>query len=43
LCEVENTEPKEQEEETRDVRWIKASELKKIFQETPEKIFTLQL
>ena len=43
LCEVEDGEPREQESETRNVRWIKVSELKKIFDETPEQIFTLQL
>ena len=43
ICEVEDQEPRHQEEETRDVRWIKITELKKIFEETPEKIFTLQL
>jgi 8-oxo-dGTP pyrophosphatase MutT (NUDIX family) len=43
ICTVEDKEPKAQQEECRDVHWIKKSELKKIFEKTPEKIFTLQL
>ncbi len=42
-CEVEDGEPVHQEEETRDVHWIDAREFKKIFDETPDKIFTLEL
>lgn len=43
VCRVANGRPKPQKSETRDVRWINKSELKKIFLKTPEKIFTLQL
>lgn len=43
ICEVENKKPKPQEDEVKNIRWIKKSELKKIFDKTPEKIFTLQL
>ena len=43
LCEVEDKEPVAQAEEVKDIRWMKKSELEKIFKETPEKIFTLQL
>jgi 8-oxo-dGTP pyrophosphatase MutT (NUDIX family) len=43
LCEVEDSEPKAQAEEVRDVRWIEKDELESIFIETPEKIFTLHL
>jgi len=43
LCEVEDKKPVSQESEVRDVRWMKRSELKEIYNTTPEKIFTLQL
>jgi 8-oxo-dGTP diphosphatase len=43
ICKVEDKEPKSQLEECKDVRWIKKSELRKIFESSPEKIFTLQL
>ena len=43
LCEVEDAEPKGQEGEVKDVRWMDREELKLIFEETPQKIFTLQL
>lgn len=43
LCEVEDSEPKAQAEEVKDVHWIEKEELRKIFTQTPEKIFTLQL
>lgn len=43
LCEAEDGELRHQEEETKDVRWIEVKELKKIFENTPKKIFTLQL
>ncbi|MCI0597530.1 NUDIX hydrolase, partial [Candidatus Parcubacteria bacterium] len=43
LCEVEDTEPVAQKEETKDIRWITISELRDIFEKTPEQIFTLQL
>jgi 8-oxo-dGTP pyrophosphatase MutT (NUDIX family) len=43
LCQVEDAEPIPQPDEVRDIRWIKVAELRQIFEETPEKIFTLQL
>jgi 8-oxo-dGTP pyrophosphatase MutT (NUDIX family) len=43
ICKVKNEKPKDRKNETKDVRWIKKSELKNIFEKTPEKIFTLQL
>ncbi len=43
ICEVEEGEPASQEKEARDVKWIKVTELKKIFEETPEKLFTLEI
>lgn len=43
LCEVEDAEPVAQEDEVKDIRWVEKDELKKIFNETPEKIFTFQL
>jgi isopentenyldiphosphate isomerase len=43
LCQVEDAEPVPQHEEVRDIRWMTVSELRKIFDETPERIFTLQL
>lgn len=43
ICEVEDKEPKPQEEEVRDIRWMKRDDLKKLFLTHPEEIFTLQL
>lgn len=43
LCRVRDEEPREQKEETRDVRWMDAEELRSLFESAPEKIFTLQL
>src|SRR6267142_2778114 len=43
LCQVEDAEPVPQHDEVRDVHWMNVSELRKIFEETPERIFTLQL
>jgi len=43
LCRVEDAEPMPQHEEVRDIRWMKISELRQIIEETPERIFTLQL
>ena len=43
ICEVEDKEPVPQDDEVKDTRWIKKSELKKMVTETPEKFFTLQL
>jgi hypothetical protein len=40
---VEEAEPVPQHDEVRDIRWMKVTELRKIFEETPERIFTLQL
>lgn len=43
ICSVEDTEPIPQRDEVKDIRWIKKFQLKKIFETTPERIFTLQL
>ena len=43
LCQVEDAEPVPQHDEVRDIRWMTVSELWKMFEETPEQIFTLQL
>jgi 8-oxo-dGTP pyrophosphatase MutT (NUDIX family) len=43
ICTVEDKEPIPGHGEVKDIRWIKKSELKKILEETPEKIFTFQL
>ena len=43
ICTVEDKEPVPGHGEVKDIRWIKKSELKKILEETPEKIFTFQL
>lgn len=43
LCQVEDAEPVPQHDEVRGIRWIKVVELRKIFEDTPEKIFTLHL
>ena len=43
ICRVEDGETKYQEDETRDIRWIKKSELKELFTKSPEKFFTLHL
>jgi len=43
LCQVEDTEPVPQHDEVRDIQWMKVTELRRIFEETPERIFTLQL
>jgi 8-oxo-dGTP pyrophosphatase MutT (NUDIX family) len=43
LCQVEDAEPVPQHDEVRDIRWINVSELRQIFEETPERICTLQL
>lgn len=42
VCTVEDKEPVPQPEEVRDIRWMKKAELKKILDETPEKVFVLQ-
>lgn len=43
ICKVKDEEPKLCKDECIDAIWMKKSELKRIFEETPEKIFTLQL
>ena len=43
LCTVEEGEPAPQPGENKDLRWMKKSELRSIFEGSPEKIFTLQL
>lgn len=43
ICEVEDTQPIPQEWETKDIRWINIKELKRMFDNEKEKIFTLQL
>jgi 8-oxo-dGTP pyrophosphatase MutT (NUDIX family) len=42
-CEVEDGEPTGQPGESEDVKWIDASEVKRIFKETPEKLFGLEV
>lgn len=43
ICEVENTEPKSSSDESKDIKWVKASEIKQLFTQSPEKFFTLEL
>lgn len=43
LCEVEDGEIVSQESEAKDARWIKKTELKEIFEKTPERLFTLEI
>jgi 8-oxo-dGTP diphosphatase len=43
VCRVADGEPTPQPGEVREIRWMKASELRTILRETPERIFTLQL
>lgn len=43
LCKVEDIEPVPQEGETKDIKWMDYDILKSIFENHPEKIFTLQL
>jgi len=43
VCAVEDKEPCSKGDDTKDVGWMKASDLKEILEKTPEKIFTLQL
>ncbi|MCB9058113.1 MAG: NUDIX domain-containing protein [Calditrichae bacterium] len=43
ICEVENKEPVAQNSECRDIHWMKKADLQKLFEESPGKIFTLQL
>lgn len=43
LCQVEEAKPVPSPAEVREIHWMKTSALRKIFEETPERIFTLQL
>ena len=43
ICEVDDAEPRPQENESKNIRWIEKSKLKEIFKESPEKIFTFHL
>jgi isopentenyldiphosphate isomerase len=43
LCQVEDADPIPQHDEVRDIRWMTVPELRQIVEETPERIFTLQL
>lgn len=43
ICEVENTEPKTHSDESKDIKWVKASEMKHLFTHSPEKLFALEL
>lgn len=43
VCRVKEGDPINQEGETRNVRWVKKSELKQLFERSPEKFFTLHL
>jgi len=43
ICQVQDKEPHNEGDEAKDIHWIKKSELKQIFEKSPEKIFTLQL
>jgi 8-oxo-dGTP pyrophosphatase MutT (NUDIX family) len=42
ICTVKDTEPRPNPDEVKDIRWMKKSELKKMFGEAPEKIFIFQ-
>jgi 8-oxo-dGTP pyrophosphatase MutT (NUDIX family) len=43
ICEVEEGEIVSQEEEAKDAKWFAKEDLRKIFEETPEKLFTLEI
>jgi 8-oxo-dGTP diphosphatase len=43
ICEVESEAPVANNDETRDIRWMKIASLKRLIEETPEQIFTFQL
>jgi SAM-dependent methyltransferase len=43
ICEVENGTPKAQLDECQDIKWVRVKEIKKIFDETPEKLFALEI
>ncbi|MEK9196356.1 MAG: NUDIX domain-containing protein, partial [Patescibacteria group bacterium] len=42
-CEVEDGEPVAQDSETENVRWVDASEVKEMYEQTPEKLFALEI
>jgi len=43
ICEVEDEEPVAQKTEVKDIRWVKVSELREMFNKTPEKLLTLEI
>jgi len=43
ICQVEDAEPVLRPEEVCDIRWMKKADLRKLFEVTPERVFTLQL
>ncbi len=43
VCQIEDKEPIPQNSEVKEIIWVTKSKLKKIINETPEKIFTFQL
>lgn len=43
ICEVYEGKPVSQADETKNIQWIKKSEIKKIFLESPEKLFSIEL
>ena len=43
ICEVEDAEPQPGAREVKNIHWVKKSKLRRIFEETPEEIFTFQL
>lgn len=42
-CEVEDGNPVGQEGESQDVHWVSADDVKTLFEQTPEKLFTLEV
>lgn len=43
ICTVENTEPKQYSDESKEIGWIKVSEIQQIFSQSPEKLFSIEL
>lgn len=43
ICEVEDGEPKAQLSEAKDAKWVPASEVKELFEKSPEQFFGLEL
>ncbi|HMI09616.1 MAG TPA: hypothetical protein VK497_04465 [Candidatus Saccharimonadales bacterium] len=43
ICEVEPGEPVAQLSEAKDAKWMKVSEVEKLYEESPEKFFGLEL